>query len=151
MLILLANLYSINKILPMGQVSLVIPQDMLLSRQLQLIDKTYQLALGQPFSINTLTLPSWTNTTWSYLYSWYGFNKYGYIPEFYGRDQIGMPGENSLKRTTQPRQIAFFIMEPVDGIPLYVYNSEIEAENGKTLLVNEYKYDAITLQQRIPK
>lgn len=147
---IISNLYITSKIAPLGQVALVIPKDMSLNNQLKLIDTTYQLAKGQPFSINSLTLPLWTNTTWAYLYHWYGQSKYGYLPKFYGRDQVGLVGSDVLVRTEKPLSKSFFIMEPGDGIPTRYYNQEISSENTRTKLESEVKYGSIILQVRKP-
>ncbi len=150
-LIVVSNLYAFFKNGPLGQIILVIPNDMVLKNQLSLIDETYQKAAGQPFSINTLTLPLWTNTTWAYLYSWYGQKKYGYVPKFLGHNQIGLLGVNALEKIEEPQEITFFIIEPHVGIPDDIYNLEIGAENSKTKLISETKYGDLKLQFRKPK
>lgn len=150
-LILFTNLYAIFKYSPQGQILLVIPKDMTLKNELNLIDQTYQLADGKEFSINTLTLPLWINTTWAYLYSWYGQKKYGYVPNFYGHDQVGLLGVRSLQKIDKPQDKAFFIIEPQVGIPPNIYNHEIELENDKTKLVKEFAFGQIKLQLRTPK
>lgn len=150
-LIIYSNLFTIGRMSPKGQITLVIPKGMVLYDQLKVIDKTYEVANKQPFSINTLTLPLWTNTTWAYLYSWYGQNKYGYVPSFYGHNQVGLLGVDSLKLISQPLNKTFFILEPADGIPSKYYNEELDTENSKTQLVDELKYGAINLQIRTPK
>lgn len=149
-LIFSANIYAILKNSPSGQVALVIPKEMLLKNQLALIDKTYQQANGQPFSINTLTLPLWINTTWAYLYSWYGLQKYGYVPAFTGRNQIGLLGANDLKQIEKPLPLAFYIIEPQVGIPANFYNDEISSENAKTKLLERFNFNGITLEKRAP-
>lgn len=151
LLSLISNIYSILSINPKGQVILVIPNDMNLKNQLQLIDDTYKIAAGQPFSINTITLPLWINTTWAYLYQWYGKGKYGYVPHFYGRDQVGLLGVNSLQKIDKPLQKTFLIAEPGDGIPAQFYNEELNTENSKTILLSEKNYGSIKLQIRVPK
>lgn len=151
LLFLISNLSAIMKYNPDGQIILVIPNNMNLKNELRLIDKSYQIANYQPFSVNTLTLPLWTNTTWAYLYSWYGQSKYGYVPEFYGHDQVGLLGKDSLKRVDKPLEKTFFIIEPADGIPPKFYNEELDTENSKTQLVNELDYGTIKLQIRVPK
>lgn len=151
LLSLTSNLYTIWKYNPGGQVILVIPNDMNLRNELSLIDQTYKLAGGSGFSINTLTLPLWTNTTWAYLYSWYGKSKYGYTPSFYGRDQIGLLGANVLTKIDKPLGKSFFIIEPGDGIPAGFFNDEIATENAKTKLISEINFGSIRLQTRIPK
>ncbi|MEK7154918.1 MAG: glycosyltransferase family 39 protein [Patescibacteria group bacterium] len=143
-----SNLYTIIKLSPRGQLSMVIPKDMVLNKQFNLIDKTYEIAAGRPFSINTLTLPLWVNTTWSYLYSWYGKSKYGYVPSFYGHDQVGSEGDGTLPEDNTPKDPAFFIIEPQDGIPQNLITSELSSENAKTEIVNQYDYGALLLQER---
>lgn len=147
-LILIANIYTIFKNFSVGQIALVIPKDMILRNQLKLIDKTYQVAGGKAFSINTLTLPLWTNTTWAYLYSWYGKSKYGYVPYFSGHDQIGLLGNEDLKRVEEPLDISFFIMEPHIGIPANFYEDELNSENAKTNLGEQINFGEIKLQIR---
>ncbi|MDP3973505.1 MAG: glycosyltransferase family 39 protein [Candidatus Daviesbacteria bacterium] len=150
LIMILSNLYMIFKIAPQGEIILVIPQDMNLKNQLSLIDETYRQSIGQPFSINTLTLPLWTNTTWAYLYSWYGQKNYGYVPSFYGRDPVGQLGENSLPKTQKPLAESFFIIEPPEGIPSRFFVEEIQTEDSKTELITETNYNSLKLQKRAP-
>jgi hypothetical protein len=149
-LITISNIYMITKSAKLGQQVLVIPKSMILSNQIKLIDKTYSIAQGKAFSINTITLPIWTNTTWAYLYSWYGYKKYGYTPSFYGRDQIGLPGEKELSKISRPETLAFLIIEPEVGIPASLISSEMQSENGKTKLQAEFNFNGLRLQQREP-
>lgn len=149
-LMFISNIYAIYQYNPEGQLILVIPNDMNLKNELSLIDKTYELAQNQPFSINTLTLPLWTNTTWAYLYSWYGYNKYGYVPNFYGHNQVGLLGAESLKLEKKPLNNTFFIIEPHVGIPEDSFVLEIGSENSKTRLIKEYSYGQLKLQFRKP-
>lgn len=149
-LIIISNINMTSKHLSNGQIALVIPKDMMLKNQLSIIDKTYEIASGKPFSINTLTLPLWTNTTWAYLYLWYGQKKYGYLPEFTGHDQIGLLGEKAMKKVDKPHDQSFFIIEPHVGIPPDVYNLEIGAEDAKTKLIDQISYGDLKLQIREP-
>lgn len=148
---LVSNTTTILKYNPDGQIILVIPNDMVLKNELALIDQTYQIASGKPFSVSTLTLPLWTNTTWAYLYSWYGKQKYGYVPAFYGHNQIGLLGVDSLQKIDKPLEKTFFIIEPADGIPSTFYNEELDTENSKTKLISEISYGSLKLQVRTPK
>ncbi|MBI2599404.1 glycosyltransferase family 39 protein [Candidatus Daviesbacteria bacterium] len=150
-IILSSNLYAIFKYSPAGQIILVIPNGMNLKNELSLIDKTYELADNNPFSINSLTLPLWTNTTWAYLYSWYGKNKYGYVPNFYGHNQVGLLGDGLLAQINNPLPKTFFIIEPPVGIPDDRYNWEIGSEDSKTNLIREYSFGDLRLQFRKPK
>lgn len=88
-----------------------------LQQELELIDKTYQLAAGQPFSISTITIPYGYNTTWSYLYHWYGQKTYGYLPSYVGPTQSGILGGGFIKEQKQPDKLHFSIQEPTEGLP----------------------------------
>lgn len=149
-LIALSNMYAIYKNSPLGQTILVIPNEMILKNQFQLIDQTYKLSEGQPFSVNTLTLPLWINTTWAYLYSWYGMEKYGYVPKFYGHDQIGLLGDGIMEKIDKPLQKTFFIIEPHVGIPDDIYQLEIGSENSKSEIIDEIRWGDLRLQFRKP-
>lgn len=149
-LVIASNLYAIFKNSPQGQLILVIPNDMVLKNQIKMIDFTYKKASGQPFSINTLTLPLWTNTTWAYLYNWYGRPKYGYLPVFYGHDQIGLLGNEVLKKVENPLDKTFFIIEPHVGIPDDIYQLEIGSEDSKSKLISEEKFGDLKVQERKP-
>lgn len=149
-LIIASNLYAIFKNSPQGQLILVIPNDMVLKNQIKVIDFTYEKAKGQPFSINALTLPLWTNTTWAYLYNWYGKNKYGYLPGFYGHDQVGLLGNEVLKKVERPLDKTFFIIEPHVGIPDDIYQLEIGSEDSKSKLISEEKFGDLRVQERKP-
>jgi|GEM_PF-517177 len=93
----------------------------LLKHQLDLLDDTYQKAAGQPFSISTLTVPYGYNTTWAYLYNWYGKSKYGYTPNFYGSSQSGSFGPSMLTIVESPDLLHFSIFEPLEGISQDLY------------------------------
>jgi hypothetical protein len=147
-IIFAANIYTIIRSIPKGQYLLVIPKDMILSNQLALIDKSYEIAQGKPFSINSLTVPLFTNTSWAYLYHYYGEKNYGYVPSIYGRDPIGTLGENVIKKTEKPEETLFFIIEPLRGIPGNITDSEFEYENSRTSLKKEYNFGEIRLQFR---
>jgi 4-amino-4-deoxy-L-arabinose transferase-like glycosyltransferase len=55
-----------------------------LTDEKKVMDYTYIKSNKKMFSFNTLTNPLFINTTWAYLYNWYGKNKYGYMPIWEG-------------------------------------------------------------------
>lgn len=119
--------------------------------KLELIDYTYQIADGQPFSISSFSSPYLYNTTWSYLYSWYGQREYGYLPQFWGASQVGMPGENLLEPTMSPAKIHFALFEPDNGIPLNLRDTFILDQNAFTLLMESKNFGSMLAQYRQPK
>jgi len=87
----------------------------MLGDQLDLIEKTYTDNPDRSFSIATLTGPHGMNTTWSYLYQWYGVEKYGYVPTWFGADQKGIPAGEYLTNVSHPEKTHYVIYEPNPG------------------------------------
>lgn len=150
LVILGANLVKILKENINGQTIFPLQVDLVLSKELKAIDYTYQKANGKPFSITTLTSPLFINTLWSYLYNWYGKGKYGYLPYWIGRDQIGSLGNNLV---FAPREVSlhFFIMEPTFSIPdLWVGYAKGDQDSMSTL-VEQQSFGDIVVQERTMK
>jgi len=146
--IMFSNITTILSESKKGQAVFTIQKDMILSNQLKAIDYTYQKADGEVFSINSLTVPLWVNTTWSYLYNWYGLEKYGYLPEWQGRDQVGRLG-NNLPEASEDTRLHFFIKEPPQGLPKLYQETEAGAEDARSKLVEEVEFGDLVVQQRI--
>lgn len=147
LLLLIGNMSTIFKENPHGQTVFAIQKNMVLSKQLALIDYTYKEAGGQKFSINSLTSPLWINTVWSYLYNWYGKGKYGYLPEWRGRDQIDLLG-NNLPNPSDSTTLHFFITEPTQGIPERYLLSETNIEDARSIIVEEKRFEDLRVEKR---
>lgn len=145
----LSNLSAILTKNKDGQTALVIQKDLILKNELKAIDYTYQEAAGEDFTINTTTNPLWVNTTWSYLYNWYGVNKYGYLPHWTGRDQVGRFG-NNLPASEEISTIHFYIIEPPEVIPGKFLEDAFAAEQARSEIVEVKKFGDIEVQKRIP-
>ncbi|MGA2910215.1 MAG: glycosyltransferase family 39 protein [Candidatus Microgenomates bacterium] len=130
-----------------GQTIFTLRREMVLSNLEQAVDYTYQSSGGQRFSINSITAPLWLNTTWSYMYSWYGLGKYGYLPYWHGRSQVGDIGD-ILPDTPKNIQIYYFIIEPQEGIPQNFVDDAISEENSKTAVVEQKNFGGIVVQKR---
>lgn len=146
-LVIFSNLAMIFKENPKGSTLFAIQRDLVLSKELPAIDYAYQ-AGGKDFALNTLTNPLWINTTWSYLFNWYGKEKYGYLPQWYGRDQIDLLG-NNLSPASRDTKTYIFIIEPMYGIPDRYLNEELSYEDSITTLVEERSFGEIRVQKRI--
>lgn len=132
-----------------GSTLFSIQKDMLLSKQLNLIDYTYNEAHGLAFSINTLTSPLWINIVWTYLYKWYGLEKYGYVPTWHGRGQEGQL--DSLVSDSNKWKLGFLIIEPQDGIPPQYLPDIISQENAYSSLILEKNFGSLVTQERLHK
>jgi len=149
LVLVFGNLSMIFKENTKGATLFAIQKDMLLSKELAVIDYSYQEAGGNEFSINTLTSPLYINIVWSYLYKWYGFPKYGYLPSFHGRDQVGQI--DSLDQSAKPKETSFLILEPMAGIPSQYLDMTLGEEDVKTKPVSEKSFGELRVQKRVLK
>lgn len=94
---------------------LAIQKDQTLATEKELIDYTYMSAEKKPFIINSVTSPLYINTTWAYLYEFYGKKTYGYLPFWGGRSQVGYLG--NLPENPQNISLRFLIIENHPIIP----------------------------------
>lgn len=145
-LIIFGNLSMVFRENPQGATLFAIQKDMLLSKQLAAIDYTYKKANGQPFSINSLTSPLWINIVWTYLYKWYGQDKYGYLPSWHGHNQVGQL--DTLPETSDKEELYFLILEPMGGIPEQYLDLTIGEENVVSKLVEEKSFGELRVQER---
>jgi len=146
LIVIIGNLMMVFKQNPKGSVIFAIQKDMLLKKQFEAIDYTYQSSDEKVFSINTLTSPLWINVVWDYLYKWYGFEKYGYLPEWHGRNQIGQLGQ--LGETSEDTKVFYLILEPMEGIPSRYLEETISSENSQSKLIDQQNFGEIIVQKR---
>jgi len=147
LIIVFGNLSMIFRENKKGQTIFAIQQDMVLSKQIPLIDYTYNEANGARFSINTLTSPLWVNTVWSYLYNFYGEPRYGYLPSWHGRDQVGRLG-NNLENASSDVNLFFLILEPMEGIPKKFLDETVASEDAVSRIIESKNFGSIVVQKR---
>jgi hypothetical protein len=116
-LIVVANLTMIGCGHKKGELFINQETSSTLKGQLAVIDYTYQEAKGQSFAINSVAYPLYTNTYWSYHYPWYGFKKYGYLPNWSGGEQL-YPFDR-LPRSDGKEQVYFMIIDDTKAIQLW--------------------------------
>jgi hypothetical protein len=145
--ILGSNAHQILKENINGQTIFPLQPDLLLSKEIQVLDFTFEESHGKDFSISTLTSPLFVNTLWSYLYNWYGYEKYGYLPYWIGRDQVGQLG-NNLPFAPGSIHRHFYIIEPTYGIPeLWVTYAKGD-QDAISNIVKERKFGELVVQER---
>lgn len=106
-----------------------VQEGMLLSREKMIVDYIYQKSGGKPIVVSALTMPLKINTTWAYLFNWYGKDKYGYVPYWSGEAAVGYPGSLPVWKSEEEEYIMFNIVEPTRGIrPAFVEQFLIEQE-----------------------
>lgn len=150
--IIVNNLSSILTINPLGLNSdMVIQPGMLTSSQKKALDYIYFQAQGQSFAVGGLTIPLSINTTWSYLFEWYGQDKYGYLPFWIGPAASGYAGNLKVitARTLLPKK-QFLIIEPTTGIREGDKEKFFREEGYFTKVIEEKEFGTITVQLRQP-
>jgi len=121
----------------------------ILSNQIEVMDYTYQESDGEPFSINSVTYPLYSNTYWSYHYPWYGIKKYGYIPGWRGGDQL-YP-YNSLPASVGSEKYSYMIIDNSSSIPQVhrLAGKQWAVKNGKLVKETEIGgYTVIKMEKR---
>lgn len=150
MLIVMSNIYQIVSENYKGPNSdIVIQPGMVLSSQKQLIEYVYKKSDKAPFSVSAITVPLNVNTTWSYLFEWYGQQKYGYLPVWGSESASGFYGNLRVEtvRSNLPTK-RFLIIEPPVGIEKYLIDDFIKNEDYFSKIIEEKQFGTITVQAR---
>jgi hypothetical protein len=102
-----------------------------------------------PFSVKALTVPLSINTTWSYLFEWYGKEKYGILPVWSEKPAEGFPGNlsYSTSRSVLPNT-QFVIIEPLNGIWRGDIETFFSEESYFTKVIEEKEFGTIVVQKR---
>lgn len=143
-LILNQNIKGVNS-------DFVIQPGMILGNQKKVVEYTYSESAGEPFAVNALTIPLNVNTTWDFLFNWYGAEKYNSIPVWYGNVAEGFYGELPVisSRSDLPEK-QFLIIEPSVGISEGTKIDFLKEEGYFTKIIGEKKFGTITVQKRQP-
>lgn len=150
--ILISNLYLITKNNSRGpNPEINVQTGMMLSEQKKVIDYIYSKAGNDRFAVNALTMPLNINTTWSYLFEWYGAQKYGRLPVWGGIAASGYPGnlEVNNSRSTLPDK-RFLIIEPTRGVENHV-KSFLTEEGWFTDTIEERRFGEFIVRFQKPK
>jgi hypothetical protein len=114
----------------------------------EIINYTYDSSKGKPFTINSITNPLYINTTWSYLYEYYGKNKYNYLPSWGGRSQVGYLG-NLVEKSPSDKTLLYLIIEPQEGIQDIWKARIIYDEDKISDIVERKQFGNYEVQKRI--
>ena len=148
--ILFANVSLIKVFNPQGNFSEIsVQQGMLLGDEKKVLDYMYNQSNSEAFAVKAVTMPLLINTTWSYLFEWYGKNKYGYLPIWNGKNALGYLGNLKVQEAQEglPDK-RFLIIEPTRGIAPYLIDDYLKEESYFTKIVNEKSAGAFILQER---
>jgi len=134
-----------------GESLFSVQKKMILSDELKVIDWLYQESNGKLFAINTVTNPLFINTTWAYLFDWYGKQNYNFMPIWAGYPQNGQFGfDIKFTENTNIKGLPFFlIVEPPPGIPDYYIKGISLFENTRSKLIERKKIGGFEVEKRI--
>ncbi len=149
-IIIYSNLTMITKLNPKGTISEInVQQGMLLSDQKKVLDYIYQDANSEPFAVKAVTMPLYINTTWSYLFEWYGQNNFGYLPIWNGKNAVGFAGNLKVEEAQEKLPSRrYVIIEPTRGIATYLIDDFLKEEGYFTKIVEEEKFGMFVVQKR---
>lgn len=125
---------------------LTVQRGITLTEEQKILEYTYTSSHQKPFSINTVTEPLFINTTWAYLYNFYGQRRYGFVPYWDGKDQTGNLGE--LPTSHNSPEFHYLIIEPTTGIPDYFVKAAIDEENARSKILEEKHFGNFVVQKR---
>ena len=149
-LIVLSNIYQIQKYNPFGTLpSINVQSGMLWSDQKKIVDYIYQDAAGQPFAVNALSVPLNVNIVWSYVFEQYGAKKYGYLPVWGGNAASGYAGHLKVETSRSELPMTqYLIIEPIRGIEKYMVDDFMNAEDTSTRSNEEKQFGLTKVQKR---
>lgn len=146
-IILIGNINLILKINKLGEELFKVQNGLNLKDELTLLDWIYSEADGKSFYLNTITNPAFINTTWSYLFNWYGREKYGYMPIWWGETQIEVGGANVVFAKEQDADLHFLIIEPTVGREDITEGVKF-LEDSRSKIVKTKKIGTLTVEER---
>jgi len=146
-LVYLANNFLVTQKIQHSKIHITNDQNegAMLADQYELIDRTYEVAAGQPFTIGIFSTPYNLYSAWFYLYRYYALPKYGYLPDFIGADQHGQVTADYLKRVDHPEKFHFSIYEPVIINKMPKELVEFFRDEEKQRMGADSKYRSLTL------
>jgi len=149
--IITSNISLIFKNNPKGLIVELKPQPyMKLHDEMIIMDKIYEYANNKGFTIRVTGIPYGVQTTWAYLFNYYGKGHFGFLPYWEGQMIYGFPGSlpTPTKGTTCLR---FLIRDPIRGLPQNLINKDLDEENLFSDIINEETIGSFILQSRKAK
>ncbi len=121
-------------------------QTLVLKEEEELIDYTYNSSNGEEFSICAVSNPLFVNTLWSYLYNFYGKERFGSVPYWSGQKQN--LNASLIPYDTGKVKNRYLIIEPLGGIPLFASQAMIYMEDQISVIKETRNFGTLTVQKR---
>lgn len=150
-LIISSNLYLTSQFSQKGpNEDFVVQPGLILIQEKIALDYIYHSSEGKPFAVNAVTIPAYVNTTWSYLFDWYGREKYHSLPVWGGSVAEGF--ENVLvinnNRASLPEN-QYLIIEPKTDLNPEFYKDFLNNENYFSKVVEQRNFGTFFVQKRL--
>lgn len=144
------NILLIFKNDPYGEVLFNVQENQNLPDEKRVIDYTYQDSGERTYTINVVTNPLFINTTWAYLYDWYGKKKYGYMPVWLGYPPDATSGGIRFADLEGPKRgnVFYLIIEP-PGMPEAYIRAYQNYEDLRSRKIDSKKFGSFTVEKRI--
>jgi 4-amino-4-deoxy-L-arabinose transferase-like glycosyltransferase len=121
---------------------------MLLENEKQVLSYMYEDADGEDFSFCGVTEPAFINSTWAYLFEWYGKNNYGYQPYWSGPDQDPKFSASEIEKEEEFLPNRYIIYEPNYGISNEIYQATRLLADRTTELVERKVFGDFVVEKR---
>ena len=132
-----------------GERLFAINKKMILRAEVNVMDWIYKDAGGSNFALNTITNPLYINTTWGYLFNWYGKSKYGYMPSWWGYPQNGQFGSGvKYSRLDKPVNKNLYLIIEKQAIPKKYEFALTEFEGRRSEELQTIELDGFLIQKR---
>ncbi len=130
-----------------------VQEGMLLGKELKVIDYIYLNSNQKFIVVSALTMPLNINTTWAYLFNWYGKATYQKVPFWSGDVAEGYPGSLPAWVNQSEDFNYFSIIEPTRGIRQAFVNNFTASQESIGPAVNSFTqgnawYNQIIVQKR---
>lgn len=147
-----ANLYLIIEKNKYGETLFSVQYNQTLSDEKQIIDYVYLNSKNEIFAFNTLTNPLYMNTTWAYLFNWYGKSKYSYMPVWWGAylDDFGKEIQFSNSSKLKEGNFIYLIVEPPVFHQSYI-NAYSQFEDSRSKLIKKMNVGNHVVETRVIK
>ncbi len=111
-ILITANIATILKFNNRGNILFQIQDGMIFGDEIRVVQKTYEIAGSERFSIDAVTNPLFNPTSWAYLYQIYANKNHLTTPFYHGNSDPASTGYSILERSGEITKNEFTIIEP---------------------------------------
>ncbi len=121
-----------------------------LADEIRLINYIYLIADGEGFTVKQTGIPYLIQSTWSYLFHYYGEGVYGYLPFWETGMVEGFPGSLPVP-VLGTTCLRFRLVEPSRGLPVNLILRDLNTENELSSVISTQTFGEFLLETRQAK